>query len=526
MKNLKIFLKSEKGLLFIWLFLSCIGIMMQIRLCSSYFLTYDSAYQYALTSHSFKEIFALLPQDYSPPFYAILLKCISLLFGEQILIYRLCNGIILSGMLYLALFPVRKAFGLTSGLISALLMLCSIFNMRMFHDIRPTYLACFLVTGLVIYGWLAFFEYHRRNLICFTIFAVLCMYTHNIALVAAFGVYITCLGGALFCRDQKKFFAFLISGVCCVILYLPWLFILIQQIQKVYQHFWEGEQLSAGSTKLLLFDSIFSYEDNTLITAILDLLPRVGLLLILLKYIHIAPGASLGEFIHDLKAGFAKCRRSAGKYLFLALELIMPLMVFALINQNFHNLATLRYYFIFTGASILLMAIPVAKSGKKVLCFGFSLLTLANFGNIYHILLNKMPLSQGRQMVDDIRAANPDGDITFVHIHEWSVGTMTYFFPDATHYIYQDTWTVLNDLSVFPAKIIQIGELEHLPEYTTEFYLLDQPVLNSPVFDSAIFGDSFQILDQKIYDYELFCAQAYPEKIQIKKVRIGDEPLA
>ncbi len=524
MNHIKLFLKSNKGFLCLWLLLSCIGIILQLHVCSDYSLTFDSTYQYALTSKSFPEIFALLPEDYSPPLYAVILKLISLLFGEHLLIYRFFNGLALSGMLWLCLYPVRRAFGIPSGLLSALLILCSAFSLRLFNDIRPTYLAGFFVTGLVIYGWLAFFESRRRDLICFTLFAVLCMYTHNIALVAAFGVYITCLLCALICRDRKKFLAFLISGVCCVMIYLPWLFILIRQIQNVSQHYWEGADFTLMSAKLLVFDNIFRIEDNNmLLTSIIDLLPRIGAVLILLRYFRISLHSSTEEFKTAIQDGFKKIHSAAFRYLFLALELIIPLIVFAIINQNFHKLVITRYFFILTGVAILIMIIPVAKSHNWILYCSFSFLVLINFGIVYHALETKMHQAEGRKMVEEIRAAHPDGKIAFLHSHEWTLGIMMYFFPDAQHYIYQDTWTVLTDLNVFPSEVIQIGDPANIWDYTDQFYYFPMGLPDAEILEKSALGEHAETLSHETYSFAIADTGTLPDAITLREMRFAPE---
>ncbi len=484
--NIKLFLKSEKGVFCLWILLSCIGIILQISVCSPYCLNYDTAYQYALTGKSFPEIFALLPQDYSPPLYAILLKLVSLLFGENIQIYRLLNGVILSGMLYLSFYPFRRAFGAKAGILSALLMLCSIFGLLMFNDIRPTYLAGFFVTGLMIYGWTAFFECNRRNLICFTIFAILCMYTHNIALVAAFGVYITCLLCALLSKNQKKFFAFLISGVCCVMIYLPWLFVLIHQIQNVSQHYWEGENFSVKLVKSWIFGKLFYYENNLLLSVLLEQFPKIGLILILIRYFPINLKDTNKNFRLILKHGFETIQPVLYKYLFLMMEFLMPLVIFAIINQTFHKLSTSRYFFLFTGTAIFLISILLTESHSKFICYSFSLLLIINFGICYHTFAEKINQAEEKQMIEDIQAEHPDGNIIFLHSHEWTLGIMMYFFPDATHYIYQDTWTVLTDLSVFPSEVIQIGDPENIWNYTDQFYYFPGTYSDEHVFKTGI----------------------------------------
>ena len=47
-------------------------------------INYDSSYQYFLTRHSLSDIMTLLPEDYSPPPYTLLLKLWTCIFGSSL----------------------------------------------------------------------------------------------------------------------------------------------------------------------------------------------------------------------------------------------------------------------------------------------------------------------------------------------------------------------------------------------------------------------------------------------------------
>ena len=47
-------------------------------------ITYDSVYEYFLIKHSFAEMWQLIPEDYSPPFYSVSLKLFAEVFGYSL----------------------------------------------------------------------------------------------------------------------------------------------------------------------------------------------------------------------------------------------------------------------------------------------------------------------------------------------------------------------------------------------------------------------------------------------------------
>ncbi|MDE5884630.1 MAG: glycosyltransferase family 39 protein [Oscillospiraceae bacterium] len=522
MKKIQKFLKTEAGFGILWILFSVIGITLQMMISSRYVIAYDSSYQYALTAKSFPELWALLPADYSPPLYAVLLKLVSVIFGEDLTIYRLFNGVALSGIIYLGLFPVRKEFGTTAGYLSAFLAVTSAVNLKLFSEIRPTYLAYFFVTGVTVYAYLAFFRKRRKDLIYFTVFAVLCVYTHNIAMLAAFGIYLVCLIGSVIRKDKKQFLSFLFSGIICAILYLPWLSVLFHQVGNVGNHYWEGYSVSVTLLKTFIFDGMFQVETDLILSVVIDLFPRIAAVLFLLHRVKINTKANMQEFRADMKNVWTKCRSAVLKYGFLAVELIVPLIIFTIINENFHKLATERYFYIFTGIALLLTILPVAKENNKPLCMIFCVLILVNFAGMYVPLLEKKSEIRTEQMVQDIWKAHPDGDIAFLHTHEWTLGIMMYFFPDAKHYIYDDTWTVLTDLSVFPSEVINIGKPENITDYTDTIYLFDMSFPDAPVLDDSQLGKNVEEISNIEYFYRIVNTGTVSESLVLREVKISE----
>lgn len=66
-----------------------------------------------------------------------------------------------------------------------------------------------------------------------------------------------------------------------------------------------------------------------------------------------------------------------------------------------------------------------------------------------------------------------------MHIHEWSLGIMMYYFPDAEHYVCDDTWCVLNTLDVFPTEVTDVGNVENIYKYQKKFFVFGDPFPDS-----------------------------------------------
>ena len=214
-------------------------------LCRYDRITYDSSYQYSLNLHSLKEIFELLPMDYSPPLYSVLMKGYSAVFGYDLITMRFLSCILLSSLFFLALFPLRRLAGKYASVVASVLFLTSSYNLFFCVEIRPTVLAYILTTWMLVYAALIFFDTRKKDIVFFTVFASLCMYTHNVSLIIAFFVYGLAVILSIIIKRYDLTRRFLVSGLIVSVLYIPWLIVLIGQFQSVLDRYW-SEHHSLG----------------------------------------------------------------------------------------------------------------------------------------------------------------------------------------------------------------------------------------------------------------------------------------
>ena len=78
---------------------------------------FDESYSVAIVNHSFSEIWQIGSHDVHPILYYWMLKILNLIFGQNIIIYRLFSliGIVLLGTLGLT--HIKKDFGKTTGML-------------------------------------------------------------------------------------------------------------------------------------------------------------------------------------------------------------------------------------------------------------------------------------------------------------------------------------------------------------------------------------------------------------------------
>ena len=525
MAESKGFFRTEKIFFILFVVMSAVGIIVNLPYCYDSIITYDSSYQYALMQHSWAEIWRLLPEDYSPPLYAVMLKSSCVMFGHTLKVMRYTNSIVIVGLMFLSMFPIRRAFGLKTAVVSAVFFICSDVNANLFSEIRPTYLAYFFMTGLSIYAYLAFFDEKRKYYICHAVFSVLAMYTHNVAMIGALGVYVTVLLFAVIKKDKKKFIRFFISGVCCAALYIPWLIVVFKQLGNVKKNYWTGANSGIDDLKKYLIYNIFYDYDPKAISVYaettISLLIKIAFLIFLFRSLQLKRNMT-AEDIKKSPLFSKEMRPTLMKGCFILLLLIVPVGIFEILTRTVYPFVAIRYYYIFTGVTIIILSSFTVRMEKKIVPWLIAGLMIANSVSTHQNNYKYLKDSQADSMIARIKEEHPDGNISFLHSHEWTLGIMMYYFPNAHHYVYDKTWMVLNDLSVFPYVPENIGELDNITEYTDDFYVFTAKFPNNEENISEFFeenDDRFHCSGAKGYVYHY----VFPHNISVERVEVKDE---
>ena len=240
MSKAKKYIKENYLLIIMFIVLSVIEITVIFPIMYSDSLNYDSSYQYGLTLHTIPEIWRLLPEDYSPPFYAIALKLYCMVFGHTLTVMRTFSIFAVVGMLFVAAFPVNTLFEKRTAVYCLIITFCSTPLFNMIHEIRPTIFAMFFYMAVIVYAGIAYSTGKRYSYICLLVFSLLSMYTHNVSMVGTFGVYIMLILFSFVTKDWKKLRNFFICGIICAVLYLPWLNVVFSQISNIEEHYWKA----------------------------------------------------------------------------------------------------------------------------------------------------------------------------------------------------------------------------------------------------------------------------------------------
>lgn len=215
----------------------------------------DEAFSLSLVEQSFTDIIKNTAIDVHPPLYYLLLKIILSLFHflgihHTILIAKFTSLIPMGLLLVVSYTKIAKLFGKKTAFLFNLLLLGM--PQLMFYSIEiRMYSFAFLFVTLFYLSFLDWkIENSTKSLFKMTIFSILCFYTHYFAGVTVACFYLFLLVEYGIKKDLQRLKSLVFSIFLTILLYLPWLIILIRQILCVRENYW---------IEAITFDTIKSF---------------------------------------------------------------------------------------------------------------------------------------------------------------------------------------------------------------------------------------------------------------------------
>ena len=305
MKLKNISLKEALG----WLFIAVSLVMLanSIRLCFSRDIWYDELFTIGMIEHSYGEFIHFTAQDVHPPLYYCITKGIvdlcKLIFpaADTIVMAKIVSVMPYYLLLIYALVFLRRRFGIfTAGTFT-------------FCIIAMPQMSAYTVE-IRMYGWALFFVtvafFHAYEIICdrncpyrhyiaLTLYGLAAAYTQYFACVAVIMIYVSLLAWFFIryrlerreaaagniadtpVRDlHKSIKKWAVCVAASVIGYLPWLFVLLSQIQAVRENYWilPLTWRSIGGCVKFLMKPAFSTEQVNMVLAVILFLLYLALL--------------------------------------------------------------------------------------------------------------------------------------------------------------------------------------------------------------------------------------------------------
>ncbi len=202
---------------------------------------FDESYSVAITRHSFTDIWEMSGNDVHPPFYYFCLHLIYLIFGNNLVAYRVFSALSIALIGLLGYTHIRKDFGEKAGILFTFLSLFLPVSAQYAGEIRMYSLGMLLGTIMAIYAYRIYQgKITKTTYIFFGLSSLLVSYTHYYGLMLA-GI-INLILFIYLCKNVKTrkqdLIKFLVVAVIQVALYIPWLVYFVKQIGVVSGGFW------------------------------------------------------------------------------------------------------------------------------------------------------------------------------------------------------------------------------------------------------------------------------------------------
>ncbi|MGE5805978.1 MAG: glycosyltransferase family 39 protein, partial [Ignavibacteria bacterium] len=197
----------------------------------------DEAFTKALVKHSFGDITRLIQNDFHPPLYFWGLKLFVTIFGLSDFSIRLFSVLGVLAAILLGYLTGKKVFGKSGAVYFCLLIISLPMIAEYSHEARMYTWGVFAVTGTLMYSALFISSNKRIDLILFMLFSLVAAYTHYYAMLAAFWANMFVFLFLLIKRN-RNIKIHMIYSLITFILYVPWLFVMINQTGKVAESFW------------------------------------------------------------------------------------------------------------------------------------------------------------------------------------------------------------------------------------------------------------------------------------------------
>ena len=195
----------------------------------------DEAFSIRLAGKTFSEMFALTAADVHPPFYYMVLIVAYKLFGNHGWVYHMVSVIPLVILTVFALTILWKRFGKEACFI--FLTLIGLSNAAVVNNIETRmYSFAFMFVLFSFYGLYKMLNKEKAGLPLFIIFSLGAAYTHYYAMMSVAVFYGILLIFTI--RKQFEVKKLIISYVCTIVGYCPWLKQMVTTFKGTSEGFW------------------------------------------------------------------------------------------------------------------------------------------------------------------------------------------------------------------------------------------------------------------------------------------------
>lgn len=434
---------------------------------------FDESYSVAISNHSFSEIWNIGGNDVHPVFYYIMLKIVSLIFGTNILVFRLFSIVPIVVLSILGITHIRKDYGERTGIIFSFLTLFLPIIAAYSSEIRMYTWVMLFVTITAIYANRIYKnELSIKNWVIFALFSLLSAYTHYYGLMFAGIINVILFIYLLKNRKEKDkdLKIFIIQAVVECLLYVPWLYYFIKQLTSVGGGYW---------IKLEFPDTLY----NVLGIQYMGSLSNIfGFCFAICLYIY------LGFVIYRCKKERISIKNARNSLILYVLIVFIAFLI-SLKSPILYP----RYLMAITGLLIFFIADIMAKEKSKYItievCIIIFVTSLISNINIINNNYDNTNMKQIEYLEENIK---DDDIIVYSDIGNGSVFAV--YFRDNKQYFYNgDHWNVEEAYKAYGPQMETVEDLDFLKDYKGRIWIIDST-------DSSFYNDKFKTDDYKEID--------------------------
>lgn len=434
---------------------------------------FDESYSVAISNHSFSEIWNIGGNDVHPVFYYMMLKIVSLIFGNNILVFRLFSIVPIVILSILGITHIMKEYGERTGIIFSFLTLFLPIIAAYSSEIRMYTWVMLFVTITAIYANRIYKnELSIKNWVIFALFSLLSAYTHYYGLMFAGIINVILFIYLLKNRKgkNKDLKIFIIQAVVECLLYVPWLYYFIKQLTSVGGGYW---------IKLEFPDILY----NVLGIQYMGSLSNIfGFCFAICLYIY------LGFVIYRCKKERISVKNARNSLLLYVLIVFIAFLI-SLKSPILYP----RYLMTITGLLIFFIADIMAKEKSKYItieiCIIIFVTSLISNINIINNNYDNTNMKQIEYLEENIK---DDDIIVYSNIGNGSVFAV--YFKDNKQYFYNgDHWNVEEAYKAYGPQMETVEDLDFLKDYKGRIWIIDST-------DSSFYNDKFKTDDYKVID--------------------------
>jgi len=434
---------------------------------------FDESYSVAISNHSFSEIWNIGGNDVHPVFYYMMLKIVSLIFGNNILVFRLFSIVPIVILSILGITHIRKEYGERTGIIFSFLTLFLPIIAAYSSEIRMYTWVMLFVTITAIYANRIYKnELSIKNWVIFALFSLLSAYTHYYGLMFAGIINVILFIYLLKNRKgkNKDLKIFIIQAIVECLLYVPWLYYFIKQLTSVGGGYW---------IKLEFPDILY----NVLGIQYMGSLSNIfGFCFAICLYIY------LGFVIYRCKKERISVKNARNSLLLYVLIVFIAFLI-SLKSPILYP----RYLMTITGLLIFFIADIMAKEKSKYItieiCIIIFVTSLISNINIINNNYDNTNMKQIEYLEENIK---DDDIIVYSNIGNGSVFAV--YFKDNKQYFYNgDHWNVEEAYKAYGPQMETVEDLDFLKDYKGRIWIIDST-------DSSFYNDKFKTDDYKVID--------------------------